>query len=288
MTVLPPFEVHRPESFEAATALLDELGDDAVVYAGGTELVLLMKLGFAEYAHLVDVKGIPELGRLEAENGTLVVGGGVTHRRLERSELVAGRWPALAEMERGVANLRVRGVGTLGGNLAFSDPHSDPATFLLAAGADVVLRRGGERRAMPLGEFVLGPYQTALAPGELLAEVRIPDPPAGAGVAHRKIAFKERPAATVTCLVRLEGGAVDEARVAIGSVGLVPARAPGAEAALVGRAPDAAALAEAAAAAADDADPVEDANGAVDYKRSLVRALVERTMREAVRRAGGG
>jgi aerobic carbon-monoxide dehydrogenase medium subunit len=284
VTRLPPFALHRPATFAEAAGLLGELGDDAVVYAGGTELLLLMKLGLAEYGHLVDVKGIPELGRLEAEDGALVIGGAVTHRALERSALVRERWPALAEMERSVANVRVRGAGTLGGNLAFSDPHSDPATFLLAAEAEVELRAGDARRRVAMRDFVLGPYETALAPGELLAAVRVPVVPAGAAMVHRKLAFNERPAATVTCLVRRDAGAVVEARVAVGSVGVVPARAPEAEAAVVGSSGEAAAS-RAGEAAAETAAPVEDANGSVDYKRQLVRVLVERAMREALARA---
>lgn len=284
MIRLPPFVLHRPATFAEATGLLGELGDDAAVYAGGTELLLVMKLGLAEYGHLVDVKGIPELHRLEAEDGALVIGGGVTHRTLERSALVREGWPALSAMERSVANVRVRGAGTLGGNLAFSDPHSDPATFLLAAEAEVELRLGDARRTMALRDFMRGLYETALAPGELLAAVRVPAVPAGAAVVHRKLAFHERPAATVTCLARRSGGEVVEARVAVGSVGVVPARAPEAEAEVVGAAGDAV-PGRAGEAAAAACAPVEDANGSVEYKRQLVRVLVERAMREALARA---
>jgi len=279
---LPPFELHAPSSVEEATELLERYGDDAAVYSGGTELLLLMKLGFAEPGHLVDVKGIAELRALEAGNGTLLVGGAVTHRRLERSPLVLERWPALAEMEGRVANVRVRGAGSLGGNLCFSDPHSDPATFLLAAEGEVVLRRGRDgRRVLPVREFVRGPYETALEPGELLAEVRVPALPADAALVHRKLAFHERPAVTVSCLVRVEDGSVAEARVAVGSVGVVPVRAAAAEALLLGS-PGDAELEAAGEAAAEASAPVADANGSVEYKRNLVRVLVGRTFREAL------
>jgi len=284
---LPPFTIHQPATLERASALLAELGDDAVVYAGGTELLLVMKLGLAEYGHLVDVKGVEELRRLEAEDGTLVIGAGVTHRRIERSPLVRERWPALAAMERGVANLRVRAAGTLGGNLCFADPHSDPATFLLATGAEVELVGPSGRRRMAIDGFVRGPYTTAVEEAELMAAVRVPAAAPGTAVVHRKLAFNERPAATVTCLVRAEGGDVAEARVAVGSVGLVPARAPDAESELLGRADDAA-FARAGEAAAEAAQPVEDRNGSVDYKRNLVRVLVRRAAAEAVGRARGG
>ena len=160
---LPPFDLHRPTSVEEATELAERYGEDAAFYCGGTELLLLLKLGYASFGHLIDLKQIDELGGLRAENGGLLIGATVTHRELERSELVRERHPALAAMEQRVANLRVREVGTLGGNLCFSDPHSDPATFLLAVDAEVECRRGGEpTRRIPISDFVVGPYQTSL------------------------------------------------------------------------------------------------------------------------------
>ena len=282
---LPPFELHSPASVEEATALLERYGDEAAAYCGGTELLLLMKLGFAEPSHLVDVKGIAELHGLEVENGLLTIGAAETHRAIERSPLVRERWPALAEMERSVANVRVRDAGSLGGNLCFSDPHSDPATFLLAANGEVVLRRGrhGER-TLPVRDFVLGPYETALQSGELLAAVRVPELPPGGALAHRKLAFQERPAVTVSCLVRLEAGRVAEARLAVGSVGVVPVRVHEAEEALLGS-PGDDAIEAAGVAAAEASAPVADANGSVEYKRNLVRVLVGRTFRDALARA---
>lgn len=278
---LPPFELHRPASLDEASELLRAHGDAAAVLCGGTELVLLMKLGFAEPAHLVDVKGVEELRGLQAEGGVLSIGAATTHRELERSPLARARWPALAAMIRGVANVRVRTAGTLGGNLCFAEPHSDPASFLLAAGAEVVVRGGGApARTLPIADFVVGPFQTALAPGELLVEVRVPGLPPRAALVHRKLAFHERPAATVSVLARVEDGEVAEARVAVGSVGPRPALAPEAARLLVAGEVEAA-----GEAAADAAAPAEDANGSVDYKRNLVRVLVARAFADAVERA---
>jgi carbon-monoxide dehydrogenase medium subunit len=286
---LPPFELHAPSTVEEATGLLEYYGDDAAFYCGGTELLLLMKLGFARYGHLVDVKAIEELRGLGTDDGTISIGAAATHREIERSPLVRERWPALAELEQGVANLRVRNAGTLGGNLCFADPHSDPATFLLAAEATVVCRRGGEEaRRLPVADFVLGPYQTALGPGELLVAAEIPAVPFGAGVAHRKLAFHERPAATVSCLALLEEGKVAEARVAVGSVGVRPVRAFETERVLAGldaAAPDPTVFERAGELAAEAARAVEDANGSIEYKENLVRVLVRRTFADALARA---
>jgi aerobic carbon-monoxide dehydrogenase medium subunit len=283
---LPPFDLHRPQSLEEATELADRYGEDAAFYCGGTELLLLLKLGFASFGHLVSLKAIDELAGIRAENGHLVVGAAVTHRELERSALVLERLPALAAMERSVANLRVREVGTLGGNLCFSDPHSDPATFLLALDAELECQRGGEApRTISVGEFVLGPYQTALREGEVLTSIRIPALAAGAVVEHAKFSVHERPTATVACLVRVEDGLVAEARVAIGSVGARPVRASAAEELLTGVSAnklDPNLLGQAGEKAAEAAGPVDDAGGSADYKAQLVRVLVERAVREAV------
>jgi carbon-monoxide dehydrogenase medium subunit len=189
-------------------------------------------------------------------------------------------------MERKVANIRVREVGTLGGNLCFSDPHSDPATFLLVLDGEVEYRRGGEAaRRAPISDFVVGPYQTMLGEGEVLTSVRIPELPPGAGVAHSKFAFHERPTATVACFARVADGDIAEARVAVGSVGARPVRAPAAEQLLIGAPAEEIGnglLAEAGERAAEAAVPVDDATGSAEYKAQLVRVLVERTFREAV------
>ena len=276
---LPPFDLHRPSSVEEARELLTRYGEDAAVICGGTELLLLLKLGFAAYGHLVDIKGIAALGGIRSEGGTLVIGSTMTHRQIERSPVVLERLPTLATMERQVANIRVRSVGTLGGNLCFSDPHSDPATFLLALDAEVEVE--GTRSS--LADFLVGPYETALAPGQLLGAVRVPVPPAGTRIVHRKLAFHERPAATVTCVSYVADGVLEESRIAVGSVGARAVRAVEAERSLAGVAVgDASALSLAATLAADASQPTEDANGSVDYKANLVRVLVNRCLADAL------
>ncbi len=287
---LPPFDLHRPRSLEEATELLDRYGDDAAAYCGGTELLLLLKLRLASFGHLVDLKGIEELRGVQRDDGALAVGAAVAHRELERSQVVRELLPALASMERRVANVRVRHVGTLGGNVCFADPRSDPTTFLLALDAELECRRGGATpRRIGARDFFLGPYQTALAAGEILTSVRIPVPPPGATIVHEKFAFYERPSATVTCLLRGQGGEVADARIAVGSVGPRPTRARDAERRLLG-APFSAldegeSVEEVATLAAEACGAVDDATGSADYKANLVRVLVTRSIRRAIRTA---
>lgn len=287
MTTLAPFEIHPASSVSDASHLISELGDDAVIYCGGTELLLLMKLGFAAYGHLVDIKPIAELRELRVEDGALLIGGAVTHAELERSALVQAGWPDFVEMERRVANVRVRNTGTLGGNLAFADPHSDPATFLLAAGAEVELGGGTERRVVPLDDFVLGPYETALGSDELLCSIRLPARSPGSAMSHLRFAFHERPAATVSARVTVRDGRIGDVRIAVGSVGAVPVVVPGADA-IVGQpagAIDEGILTEIGRIGADAAEPVTDSNGSDEYKHSLVGTLIGRAVTEAAGRA---
>ncbi len=288
MTTLAPFQIHIADSVADATGLLTELGDDAAIYAGGTELLLLMKLGFAAYGHLVDVKRVDELHGIEVSDGSLRIGAAVTHRQIERSPLILAGWPELARLEGHLANIRVRSVGTLGGNLSFADPHSDSATFLLAADARVVIGSGDERRIVPMAEFTHGPYETALEPVDVLVSVELPAIGDHAVMVHQRFAFHERPAATVSCHVRVTDGLIAAARIAVGSVGIVPVRASDAETLAVGQSattPDEAVLEAVGRAAADVADPVTDSNGSADYKHHLVGVMVGRCIREAARRA---
>ena len=200
-------------------------GDDAALYCGGTELLLLLKLGFAAFGHLVDVEG--DRGARAASRprtATLVIGAAVTHRELERSALVRERLPALAAMERSVANLRVREAGTLGGNLCFSDPHSDPATFLLAADAEVGAapgRRAGARlplrdvRARPVRD---GARARASCSSPCACRRRRRRAPASRTASSPSTSGRRRrsPAGA-----RVPTASVAEARVAVGSVGAV-------------------------------------------------------------------
>jgi len=268
---LPPFSIHRPGSVREASRLLDELGDEAAAYCGGTELLLAMKLGLANYAHLVDLKRVDGLCGIARHDGGLRIGAATTHYELESSPEVRAWCPAMTAMSSQVANLRVRSAGTIGGNLCFADPHSDPATFLIAAGASMVCQKGDEIRRIPAGEFVTGPYQTLLEPGELLVAVELPALPDGTGLAHVRMKLHERPVVTVAAMVQLARGTVSQARLVIGSVGAVPVSADAAESVLGASAANFDAQAEAGAEQAALASrPLPDGDCSPEYLRHLV------------------
>jgi aerobic carbon-monoxide dehydrogenase medium subunit len=291
LTALPPFERHRPATVEEATELFERYGDEAIAYVGGTELFLLFKFGLAEYPHVIDLKAIGELRGIEQSNGELRIGAAETHRAIERHPAVRAGWPALAKMERGVGNLRVRTMGSIGGNLCFADPHSDPGTFLLVMDGALEARHGGaEPRRIAPADFVQGPFENALEPGELLTAVLVPELPPRTSIVHDKFVLHERPAITVACRLRVDDDRIADPRLAVGSAGVVAARAEGAEQLLDGI-PIAdldEALGRAAELAVYAADPVEDANGSIDYKRHLVAVLSRRVVRAAVAEGWGG
>jgi len=288
--MLRPFTLHEPTTVAEASSLLTQHGEAARLYAGGTELVLVMKQGLAQYAHLVNVKRIPGLSGLSQDGGVLHIGAGTTHRAIERSPLVRDRLPGLMTLARGVANVRVRNVGTLGGNLAFAEPHADPGTLLLALAACIRAQRGERVRRIPLGEFFVDAYTTALEPDEVLMEVEVPLPPPGTAAVFLKFGFLERPSVNVAVVLSGDDGTVREARVAVGCVGPRPVRCSRAEASLVGvplrEIPPAAQAA--GAHAAQEIDPLEDLHGPADFKRHITAVLAQRALVAAAAQLGSG
>jgi len=277
---LTPFTLHRPGSVGQASRLLADVGDDGAAYCGGTELLLAMKLGLASFRHLVDLKRVDGLRGIEAAGGGVRIGAAATHHEIETSAALRARYPEMAAMISQVANLRVRSVGTLGGNLCFADPHSDPASFLMAVGATLLCQRGEATRRVAAGEFLAGPYQTVLAPGELLVAVELPARAERTGISHLRMKLTERPVVTVTAAVTRTGNAVSAARLIVGSVGSVPFAAD--TAALAGGPAGFPARAGACAEqAAAGCAPLPGGEASPDYLRHLVAVHARQALGEA-------
>lgn len=285
MIPLRRFEIHQPASVQEASQMLAEFGEEASLYAGGTELLLAMKLEVLRYKHLVDVKLIPGLDCIEAADGVLHIGATTTHRSLERSALVRRYLPVLVHMERRVANVRVRNSGTWGGNLCFAEPHSDPATLLLALGATVSIARSAGMREVGIEEFLVGPYQTCLTPGEVLTGVHVPILQPDQRAAYMRFQVHERPALGLALVLRTpdQGKTISEARLAIGCVCLSPRRSSEAERLLTGsrselepRLPEIAQVLGTAAELSDDREST------AEYKQNLVRVFLKRALMMAL------
>ena len=283
MMPLRRFSMYQPKSIAEASEMLAEFGEKGRLYAGGTELLLAMKHDLLRYEHLVDVKTIPGLNKIESKDGALFIGGTATHRAIERSPLVQQHVPVLAQMEKNVANVRVRASGTLGGNLCFAEPHSDPATLLLALGAKAHLQAKSKRRTVAMDKLITGSYETSLASDELLEAIEIPILTTNQRAAYLKYQLKERPTLGLALVLDIDGENIKQANVVVGSVSAVPTQTEKANRLLLGpKAQVEGQLAEAAEALAQAADPVDDLEGGADYKRHLIGVFLKRAFIKAL------
>jgi len=285
MMPLRRFTIDQPKTVKEAAEMLSHYGENGRLYAGGTELLLAMKHDLLRYEHLVDIKTVPGLNGIEIGNASLHIGATATHRAIEQSSPVRKNFPVLAEMANHVANVRVRSTGTLGGNLCFAEPHSDPATLLLALQAHVHVQGRSGERTLGLDELIIGAYETALAPDELLLGIDIPLMVKTQRAAYLKFQIKERPTLGLALVLNLDesGRSVSKARAAVGSVSAKPCRSDQADALLAGpREKVEKQLADAAQVLADAADPVDDLEGSAEYKRHLIGVYLKRAFAKAL------
>lgn len=281
------FDYHAPRSVADAVALLDRLGGDARLLAGGHSLLPMMKLRLATPAHLIDLGGIAELKGIAQVGSEIRIGAMTTEADLLRSPLVAEQLPLLAEGASLIADPQVRNKGTVGGDLAHGDPGNDHPALMLALDASFVLSGPRGERVVPADGFFVGVYATLLEPDEVLTQIRVPVPAPGSGSAYRKLKRKTGDFATAAtaAVLRLSGGVVAGARIALTNAGPTAMRVKAAEAALVGRPLDEAALAAAACEAMAIADPQPDQRGDADYKRAMCGEMTRRALVAARERA---
>ena len=283
------FEYHAPSTLDEALALLAEHGSDARVLAGGQSLIPLMKLRLASPAVLIDLNGVDSLSGIEEQDGQLRIGAMTRHSALERSELIGSRYPLIADAAAVIADPLVRNRGTTGGSLAHADPAGDLGSVMTALGAEVVVNGPGGARTLSINELLLGPFTTTLEEGEILTEVRVPQPAERSGGAYEKLERKVGDFATAAVAVQLtrENGSCASIGIGLTAVGPTTIRASEAEDALRGGSLDEDALRAAAELAAAAADPAADLRGSEEYKRDMVRVLTLRALRRAIERAGG-
>ncbi|HYT55125.1 MAG TPA: FAD binding domain-containing protein [Verrucomicrobiae bacterium] len=275
----------QPTTVQEASGSLADYGEKAKIYAGGAELLLLLRNGLLDAEVLVDVKKIEMLQRVTAENGVLRVGACVTHHALEKNALVRDHAPSLAYAESQVANVRVRNQGTLGGNLVFNDPHSDPGTVLLIHNASVTVGNEKRERRIALNDFFIDMYATALEPGELLLYVDIPALPAEMKSAYVRLHRYQRPTLGVAVGALMANGAIEELRLAVGCVGPKAERLPELQTKITGtKLSDAQRiLAEEKNYLRDLLRPVDDLLGSAEYKLYMTGVMLGDALEEATR-----
>ena len=282
------FDYLRPKTLSEAIALLDQHGETAKVLSGGQSLIPMMKVRLARPEYIVDINRITDLQYVKEEDGFLKIGGLTRESDLELSPLVQLKYPIILDTARLIADPQVRNLATVGGNLAHGDPANDHPATMLALGAEVIATGPHGERTIPIKDFFLSVFTTALEHGEILTEIRIPIPPPGSGGAYFKLERKVGDFATVgvAAQVTVDGtGVCRRAGIGLTNVGSTPIKATRAEGLLVGKKIDGQQIGQAAQLAAEDAQPSSDLRGPAEYKVSMVKELTKRALVRARERA---
>jgi carbon-monoxide dehydrogenase medium subunit len=283
--MLPTLQLAQPSTLAEASQALGDFGERGKIYAGGAELLLLLRQKLLETEILIDIKKIPGLLEIRAHENGIEIGACVTHHALASDATVRRCLPAFAYAESQVANARVRHQGTLGGNLCFNDPHSDPGTVLLVHNASVKLANYKGERQLPLEDFFQEMYATALRPNEILAAVQIPLLPEGMRTVYLRLHRYQRPTLGAAAATTIADDAIAECRLAVGCAGPKPLRLTALEAKLKGvKAVDAKRIiSEEKRALRDLLRPVDDLLGSAEYKLYMTCVMLE----DAVVQAAG-
>jgi aerobic carbon-monoxide dehydrogenase medium subunit len=273
------FDYLKPSTVEDAIAALADAGEDGKILAGGQSLLPVLRLRLAAPSLLVDLGGLTALRGVRVDGDTLVVGALTTHAEVAASGVVRAEAPMLAAAAGMIGDRQVRHRGTVGGGLAHADPAGDLPAVVVALDGECVAAGPQGRRSIPAEQFFVDYFTTALEPGEILVEVRLPRRP-GWGVHYEKFQRTAQSWATVgvAAAVRRENGSIAKARVALTNMGPGPVRASAVEAALVGADATAEAIAGAAAHAAEGTQPASDLAASADYREHMSRVLSRRAL----------
>jgi carbon-monoxide dehydrogenase medium subunit len=285
------FEYLAPRTLPEAISYLQQYGDDAKILSGGHSLIPMMKLRLTMLSHIVDINGIPGMEYIKEEDGFLKIGALTREAELEGSDLIRKKYPIILDTAKMIADPQVRNMATVGGNLAHGDPANDHPATMLALNARVVATGATGKRTIPIDNFFVSLFETALEADEILTEIQIPIPAAGSSGAYLKLERKVGDFATagVAAQVTLDkNGVCQSAGIGLTNAGPVPVRAAEAENLLTGQKPDDSLIAQAAQLAEDVAEPSEDLRGPVEYKKAMIKELTKRALTLAVKRAKGG
>ena len=265
----PSFEYLRPNTIPEAIAMLQQHGDAAKILSGGQSLIPMMKLRLARPAILIDINRIAGLSHIKEEGGYLKIGGLTREAELEASPLVRSKYPILADTTHVIADPQVRNLATVGGNLAHGDPANDHPATMIALGAQVVASGPKGERVIPIEDFFVSLFTTALKPDEILTEIRVPVPPPRSAGAYFKLERKVGDFATAAVAVQVtldENSSCQRVGIGLTNVGAKPVKAKKAEGFLRGKKLDDPAIAQAAQLAADESEPSADLRGPVEDK----------------------
>ena len=282
------FDYLEPTTVAEACAMLKQHGAEAKVFAGGAHVTILMKQGLYQPKALVNIKKIPELKNISFDTEGLSIGALVTHREIETSSLVNEKLPVLSEAEKEIANIRVRNMGTVGGNLASGEPLTDLSQIFIALDGQLKIAGPSGQHTILVEELFLDFYTTSLAEDEIITQVVLPPPSSHSGIDYIRFSSSsvvDKPSAGVAVRLTLDREAVQVARIVLGCVGPTPVRARKAEALLIGKILNAELIGEAGALASQECSPIGDLRGSEEYKRAIVKTLVRRAADAAYKKA---
>lgn len=285
----PPFGYRRVDSAAEAAESLRELGDEARILAGGQSLLPMLSIRLASPGHLIDIGRAGDLRQVNSANGSLVVGAAATQWSVETDDGARDAAPLLAAAIGRSGQVPIRHRGTVVGSIAHADPSAEIPCAVLAHGATVVAMNSSGEREIALDDFLQGPYMTTMADDELIREVRIERWPDGTGHAFEEFSHSHEswPVVTAAALVHMEGGSIDRVSIAMSGVGGRPVRASAVEEQLIGQAPTAETVADAATSATADLEPFSDVFGSAKYRKRVAGAMVRRALTTAIDRASG-
>jgi aerobic carbon-monoxide dehydrogenase medium subunit len=282
------FDYLEPNSIQEACKVLSGYPEEARIFAGGTSLLLLMKQGIVRPTYLVNIKKVPGMRYIKDDGSTLRIGSLTTHHDLEISPVIEQCVPMITEIEPEVANIRVRSMGTVGGNIGFAEPLTDLPPIFIALDAQARIHDGKNERIMPLEEVFVGYYETCLEPHELITEIQINKPADDLGLKYLRFsAGSDKPAVGSAAAVRLDSDkkACVDVRLVLGCVAPTPLRVPEAEELLKEKELREELVEEAAEIASKACSPLDDIRGSEEYKRAIVKVLTRKALREAFQKA---
>jgi carbon-monoxide dehydrogenase medium subunit len=286
--ILPdPFDYFDPKTVDEALHFLRTYGKNAKIIAGGTDLLVEMKLGKLHAECLVNISRIPALHYLIEERG-LRIGALTSFREIERSPRIRRRYTALYEAAHSVSSVQIKHMGTIGGNLCHASPAADSAPPFIALGGKVKLVAGDQARVLPLGDFFVGPGETVLSSQELFIEVQLPDPPRGTGSSFRKLMRVSGDLAKVSVAVMIirEGDVCKECRIVMGAVAEKPIRAMEAEKIFIGEKWSRFLAERAGEKVSEEIRPIDDVRSTLWYRKEVSKVLVRDAVELAWERAG--
>ena len=290
MQVPAPFDYERATSIDHAISLMDRLGDEARLVAGGHSLIPMMKLRLTDLEYLIDINDLhDELGYVRVGVDEVHIGAMTRHRELLESAELAAVFPIFADAERVIADPVVRNRGTIGGSLCQADPSEDLTAVCTTLDASCVIRSSAGERVVPTEDFHRGPYETAVGQGEILIEVRLPVRPGGSS-AYAKVERRAGDWAVTSAgaAVWMQDGVISDARVGLAAVGPNTTGIPAISELMRGQRPSEELYEQAGALASANCSPSTDNRGTVEYKRHLADELTRRTLRTAVGRIEAG